>query len=90
MTIIHLRKRNLRKKKPLPPQKSSRQKEKQKVVIDEEVEDFISIEIVNDQGNLNNTSRKRLFERQMNQHEHLISRKLKGSLAKRWISGARR
>lgn len=69
MTIIHLRKRNSHKKKPLSSQPSSLiNKQKQRMIDFEEVveDDYISIEFMNDRNNISN---RRLFERQMSQQE---------------------
>ncbi|RIA98417.1 hypothetical protein C1645_870672 [Glomus cerebriforme] len=68
MTIIHLRKRNLHKKKSSLPQ-TQNYKQKQRAIDFEEVEDYISIEFTNDH---NSTKSKRLFERQIDQ---LLSKK---------------
>jgi hypothetical protein len=74
MTIIHLRKRNSHKKKPLKPLSSQSSpsppinKQKQKIIDFEEVEDddYISIEFTNNHNHIRN---RRLLERQMSQRE---------------------
>jgi len=93
MTIIHLRKKNSPKKKSSNPPSTNNNlsKQKQKAVDIEQVEDVISIDLNMDgQENLNPTTYKRLFEKQMNQQEHLLfyTKRLKES-SKRWVRGAR-
>ncbi|RGB24917.1 hypothetical protein C1646_725035 [Rhizophagus diaphanus] len=67
MTIIHLRKRNLHKKKSPSPSPSIN-KQKQRIIDFDEVleDDYISIEFMNDHNNMRN---RRLLERQMSHQE---------------------
>ncbi|CAI2185176.1 14898_t:CDS:1 [Funneliformis geosporum] len=85
MTIIHLRKKNLLKKKPLSSTQISNNnyKQKQKAIGTEIEEGFISIDIDTGYHEIQNPKAYKLFfEKQMN-----LQDKLKPS--RRWVRGAR-